>query len=181
MSDCRRTSTFPVTATSPTSGPPPRRSPGGNTPSNQTSGPSACSCMRYSAGVRRPIQVPGPQGPGLQAGWEGPSPGHHSGGPRCSGAGSEMSAGAMWSVSARVRDHKLPGKGGRKWGVTFRGRGGTGQVATGPAPAASCPAPHRHVQPRGLPAGGRGLPHALPAGVPAHGTPADALVLAQRP
>lgn len=145
MSDCRRTSTFPVTATSPTSGPPPRRSPGGSTPSNPTSGPSASSCMRFSAGVRRLIQVRGPQGPGLQAGWE--EPGHHSGGPHCPGAGfrDERTRDAQ---PEGTRDRRLPGKGSRSWGVTFRGRYRTGQVGTGlPDPAASCPAPHRHVQP----------------------------------
>lgn len=55
--DCRRTSTSPMTATSPTSGRPPKRSPEAITPPNPTCGPLGFSCTRFSAGVRCPTQV----------------------------------------------------------------------------------------------------------------------------
>lgn len=60
VSDCRRTSISPMTTTSLISGLPQRRSPEGITPSSLTSGPLGFSSMRFSAGVRRPIQVLGP-------------------------------------------------------------------------------------------------------------------------
>ena len=61
VSNCRRTSISPMTTTSLTSGLPQRRSPEGITPSSLTSGPSGFSSMRFSAGVRCPIQVLGPK------------------------------------------------------------------------------------------------------------------------
>ncbi|XP_042085810.1 protein-tyrosine kinase 6 isoform X3 [Ovis aries] len=53
----RRTSISPMTTTSLISGLPQRHSPEGITPSSLTSGPSGFSSMRFSAGVRRPIQA----------------------------------------------------------------------------------------------------------------------------
>lgn len=43
------------------------------------------------------------------------------------------------------------------------------------------PARHRHVQPRGLPEGGLGLPNALSPGEPTRCVQADAVVLEQGP
>lgn len=53
----RRTSTFPVSTTSPTNGQHLRHFPEGITPSNLTSGLLGFSFMKFSAGGRCPIQV----------------------------------------------------------------------------------------------------------------------------
>ena len=76
VSNCRRTSISPMTTTSLTSGLPQRRSPEGITPSSPTSGPSGFSSMRFSAGVRCPIQVLGPSIADCQQGSGGLPPGH---------------------------------------------------------------------------------------------------------
>lgn len=70
LSDCRRMSTSRTPATSPTSGQLLKHSPEDTTPSNLTSGPLGFSSMRFSAGVRCPMQVLDPC-PQLWAGWEG--------------------------------------------------------------------------------------------------------------
>lgn len=159
-----------MTTTSPTSGPRPRHSPEGITPSNLMCGPSGFSSMRSSAGVRCPIQVLGPQCPPLWAGWEGPPPRGSRPKDGVSNVCRGCTAGPGFLGGAAGGRAGLPGGGWRA--------GGHGP----PAPESpSHPNAGRHVQPRGLPEGGGRLPHALPPPVPSHCTQADALLLAQGP
>lgn len=159
LSDCRRMSTSRTPATSPTSGQLLKHSPEDTTPSNLTSGPLGFSSMRFSAGVRCPMQVLDPC-PQLWAGWEGAV----TWAPFC-----------VCGMQRGGPGPKLPVK-GSVMGGDFLGWGRP--VGTG-LPALPCLC--RHVQPRGLPEGGLRLPHALPPGVPAYCIQAHAVVLAQGP
>lgn len=117
ISAYRRTSTFPTTATSPTSGPPPRPSPEGSTPSSRTSGPLGFSSMRFSAGVRYPMQVLAPNNV-----------------PNCGQSGRLPPWSSLQTVSGRCRGCSLLGG----W-LPGGGGGVRGEGIAPPAPPAAPP------------------------------------------